>query len=154
MSEQWQLAQLNIGTLLHPADSPELAEFTANLDRINGLAESSPGFVWRLKDETGNAMAIRHPDDELFGDDKLVNLSVWRDLSSLRDFVFSSDHASFLRRRNEWFERSEQVYLVLWWVPAGHQPGLEEAGQRLRMLMEQGPGPEAFSFRKNFDPPA
>ena len=38
-------------------------------------------------------------------------------------------------------------YLVLWWVPAGHIPGLDEALSRLDLLLRDGPGPQAFTFR-------
>ncbi len=76
----YHLAQLNIANLAAPLDSPPLADFVANLQRINALAEASPGFVWRLADEGGDATALRP-----FGEDVLVNLSLWRDVESLSD---------------------------------------------------------------------
>ena len=145
---EYQLAQLNIARLRAPIDSPVLADFVAELDRINALAEASPGFVWRLQDESGDATALRP-----FGEELLINLSVWQDMQSLHGFVFRSDHAEIMRRRREWFERSLEAYLVLWWVPVGHQPDLAEAGDRLRIMRRRGPCPEAFSFRSAHSPP-
>jgi Domain of unknown function (DUF3291) len=149
MSSSYELAQLNIGIVKGPMDSPVMAEFVANLDRINALADGSPGFVWRLQTEEGNATAIRpFPDENL-----LVNMSVWRDLESLGAFVYRSAHAEVLRRRREWFERMSAAYLVLWWVPAGHRPTIEEAVARLERLRTQGPTAEAFTFRRTFPAP-
>jgi hypothetical protein len=144
-----QLAQLNIARLAAPIDSPQLADFVANLERINALAESSAGFVWRLQTEEGDATAIRH-----FGDDVVVNMSVWEDVESLRSYVYETAHVEILRRRREWFEKSLESHLVLWWVPEGHIPTLHEAEQRLHSLQRQGPGPEAFTFREAFPPPS
>jgi hypothetical protein len=140
---QRELAQLNIAQLKAPLDSPELADFVASLERINALAEGSPGFVWRLKDESGNATGLRH-----FGPDYIVNLSVWRDAESLHAFAFESDHVQVMRRRREWFQRMAEAYLVLWWIPAGHRPDLAEAARRLDHLRRNGPTPEAFTFRE------
>jgi len=143
-----ELAQLNIARLAGPIDSPRLADFVSNLERINGLAEASPGFVWRLQDETGDATAIRH-----FGDDVIINMSIWRDVASLQDYVYRSAHTEVLRRRQEWFEKIRESYLALWWVPAGHRPSLDEAGSRLKRLRENGPTAEAFTFKKTFAAP-
>lgn len=143
----YQLAQLNIASMLQPLESPGMADFVANLERINALAEASPGFVWRLQDEAGDATAIRP-----FGEEVLVNLSLWRDVEALRDYVYKSAHAEMLKRRAEWFARMGEAHMVLWWVPAGHLPSVEEAATRLRLLREQGPSVQAFSFRQTFSP--
>lgn len=143
-----ELAQLNLARLLAPLDSPQLADFVANLERINALAERSPGFLWRLQTPAGDATAIRH-----FGDDVIVNMSVWVDVESLRRFVYRAGHAAFLRRRREWFESCRAVNLVLWWVPAGHRPSLTEAEHRLEQLRTHGASREAFSFAQTFPPP-
>lgn len=143
-----ELAQLNIAQLAAPIDSPQLVGFVSSLERINALAEASPGFVWRLQDEAGDATAIRH-----FGDDVIINMSVWRDVASLQDYVYRSAHTEVLRRRQEWFEKIRESYLALWWVPAGHRPSLDEAGSRLESLRRNGPTVEAFSFKKTFTPP-
>ena len=144
----YQLAQLNIGRLLAPLESPTLADFVANLERINALAESSPGFVWRLKDDAGDATAIRP-----LGDDVIVNMSVWQDVTALKNYVYYSGHLDVMRRRREWFERLAEAYMVLWWVPTNHIPTVEEALQRLDMLRQKGPTIDAFTFRHPFDAP-
>ena len=145
-----ELAQLNIGIFRAPIDSPEMAEFVANLDRINALAEASPGFVWRLQTEDGNATAIRPFPDQ---DNVAVNLSVWTDVDALNRFVFRSAHVEIMRRRREWFERMGEAYMVLWWVRAGHRPSVAEAIGRLEQLRAAGPTPVAFTFRQAFPPP-
>jgi len=145
----YELAQLNIGVIRGPMDSPIMAEFAANLERVNAMADHSPGFLWRLQTEAGDATALRP-----FGDDStLVNMSVWRDVESLIAFVYRSGHAEIMRRRREWFERMEQPFLVLWWVPRGHRPDIAEARVRLDMLQAAGPTAAAFNFRKAFPPP-
>ena len=138
----FELAQLNIARMRTPLDSPEMVDFVANLDRINALAEGSPGFVWRLKDEDGNATAMRP-----LGDNTLVNISVWRDVAALRDYVYKSAHVDIMRRRREWFDAVDQASMVLWWVPVGHRPDEFEAAEKLALLRAQGPSPAAFSFR-------
>ncbi|WP_374403167.1 DUF3291 domain-containing protein [Niveibacterium sp.] len=145
----FQLAQLNIAHLLEPLDSPRLADFVANLERINQLAEQSPGFVWRLQDEAGDATAMRP-----FADDVIVNMSVWQDIAALHTFAFRSAHADILRRRREWFARMADAYAVLWWVPANHRPSMEEAAERLASLRAHGPTEFAFTFRDAFPAPA
>lgn len=145
----WQLAQLNIARLRAPIDAPEIADFVAALPEINALADAAPGFVWRLQTEQGDATAV-----DAFGPDMLVNLSVWAHLEALQDFVFRTDHAEFMRRRREWFERMREPSLVLWWVPIGHEPTVEEAREALASLRRVGATPEAFDFRSPFPAPA
>jgi hypothetical protein len=144
-----ELAQLNIGIIKGAMDSPVMAEFAANLDRINALAERTPGFVWRLQTEEGDATAIRPFDDEKL----LVNMSVWRDVESLNKYVYSTAHVEVMRRRREWFERMSEAYLVLWWIPEGHRPSIAEAITKLDLLRAKGPTAEAFTFRQAFPPP-
>lgn len=143
------LAQLNIARMKAPLDSPVMADFVANLARINGLAEASPGYLWRLQDESGDATALRP-----FGDDVVVNLSLWRDLDSLKTFTYQGAHTEMLKRRGEWFDRLGEAHQVLWWVPAGHRPDVYEAARRLARLQEEGAGPEAFTFRHAYPVPA
>ena len=147
--ESYELAQLNIGVIRAPMDSPVMDGFASNLDRINTLAEATPGFVWRLQTEEGDATAIRPFNDP----NMLVNMSVWRDVESLNAYVYSSAHVELMRRRREWFERMTEAYLVLWWVPEGHRPSINEAVERLRLLRAQGPTEHAFTFRQPFPPP-
>lgn len=144
----YHLAQLNIAQLKAPLDSPQLADFVANLERINALAEAAPGYVWRLQDEAGDATAIRP-----FGDEVLVNMSLWRDVQSLSDYVYKSAHTEMLKRRREWFDKVEQAHQVLWWVPAGHRPSVQEAAERLAHLRAHGATAHAFSFRQAFAAP-
>lgn len=146
MSPSHHLAQLNIARPRGPLDGPVMAEFMAGLERINGLGDASPGFVWRLQDEGGNATALEQP----FGPDIIVNLTVWQGLEALRAFAFRSEHAAFLRRRAEWFERLPTPPSVLWWVPAGHRPALAEAKGRLDLLTGRGPTADAFTFAHPF----
>jgi len=138
-----QLAQVNVGRLRAPMDSPLIAAFAAVLDPINALAEASPGFVWRFQTEDGNATAVRPFDDDLV----LINLSVWESVEALEGFVFRSDHAAFMKRRREWFDRMAAAYVALWWVPAGHRPSVDEAVGRLDHLRAHGPSEVAFTFR-------
>lgn len=145
---RYQLAQLNIATMREPLEAPGMADFVANLERINALAEASPGYVWRLQDEEGDATAIRP-----FGADVLVNLSVWDDVQSLSDYVYKSVHTEMLKRRREWFDKVDEAHMVLWWVPAGHRPTVEEAAERLALLREKGASVQAFSFRQAFPAP-
>ena len=91
-----QLAQLNIAELKAPIDSPELEDFVDNLDRINALAESSPGFVWRLTGEGNDATSLRP-----LGEKIIVNMSVWQNVSSLRDFVYNGWKGSLGELRAE-----------------------------------------------------
>lgn len=146
----WQLAELNIARWKVDPESPAAADFINNIDRINALAESSPGFVWRLKDEdTGNAMAVDQP----FGPEFIVNLSVWESIEALKSYVYKTSHREILARRQEWFSHMELAHMVMWWVPAGHQPDLAEAHARLQRLDRDGPSVEAFTFRQPFDAP-
>jgi Domain of unknown function (DUF3291) len=143
-----QLAQLNIAVMKEPLESPTMADFVANLDRINALAESAPGFVWRFQTDEGDATAARP-----LGDDTLINLSVWEDLASLNDYVYRSAHAQIMKRRREWFERLREAHVVLWWVAKEHRPSLDEAIVKLNRLRSSGPSEEAFSFRQAYPAP-
>ena len=144
---EYYLAQLNIARMKYPLESPGMAGFVARLEDVNALADASPGFVWRLQTEDGDATAI-----DYFGADMLVNMSVWRDLESLRDFAFRSAHREVLARRHDWFEAMDEAYSVLWWIAAGRIPTLEEADTRLQALRRDGPTPRAFTFATPFDP--
>ena len=144
----FELAQLNIAHLKAPIDSPLLSDFVANLDRINAIAEASDGFKWRLMTDDGNATSLRP-----FGDDVIVNMSVWRDLEALRNYVYQSAHVEIMNRRRQWFARASEAYAVLWWVAAGHRPSVSEAVGRLEDLRRHGSSPAAFTFGKAFPPP-
>jgi hypothetical protein len=144
------LAQVNIATLRAPLDGPELAGFVAQLEPINALADRSPGFVWRLQTEDGDATAIRPYED----DRVMVNLSVWASFEALRTFVYATRHLEVMRHRRQWFSRMADPYLALWWVPPGAIPTVAEAKERLELLARQGPTAGAFTFRVPFPEPA
>jgi Domain of unknown function (DUF3291) len=136
----WQLAQINIGTMLAPKGDPLVQPFFDALDRVNAIADATPGFIWRLQSESGDAT-----DFEVAAADPLllVNMSVWQDATSLFDFVYRSAHTPEMARRREYFHRFEGAYQALWWVPAGHLPSIDEGLSRLWMLYLQGALPAA-----------
>ena len=144
----YNLAQLNLARLVATLDSPVLVDFVANLDRINALADDAPGFIWRLQTEDGDATGVKH-----FGNDFIVNMSVWKDVQSLHNYVYRSSHIEVMRRRKEWFLKMQEAYMVLWWVPIGHVPTLEEAELKLENLRMHGPSAHAFTFKKFFAAP-
>jgi hypothetical protein len=145
----WQLAQLNIARPLQPLDTPALADFVAALQPVNALADASPGFVWRLQTEQGDATDIRWAGD----DELVVNLSVWSSVLALADFVYSGEHLAVMRRRKQWFVPLDRAVTVLWWVTAGHRPTVQEAAERLAAFERHGPSPYAFTFRTAFPAP-
>lgn len=145
----WHLAQYNLARMVAPLDDPLMADFVANLVRINTLADESPGFVWRHQGEDGDSTSTR-----VRGDDRiLINFSVWESIESLFEYTYRSDHVEVYRRRREWIEHPTEAYLVLWWVPAGHIPSVEEADERLDYLRANGPTAHAFGFKQRFPPP-
>lgn len=147
---RYHLAQVNIGRFRGPIDSAVMEGFRTQLDPINALADASPGFVWRLQTEDGNATAIRPYDDDAL---MAINMSVWESLEALQGFVYRSGHVRTLRDRKQWFEPIDGPILALWWIPAGHIPTVAEARERLRHLAEHGPTPHAFTFRTPFPAP-
>jgi len=149
------LAQVNVGRLVAPLDSPRLAGFVAGLEPVNAVADEAPGFVWRLQTEDGNATAIRAFEDDAEGADGgiLINMSVWESVEALAAFVYGEAHLAVLRGRREWFERMTDVYAALWWIPRGHIPTVREAEERLDHLREHGPTAHAFTLRQHFPPP-
>ena len=143
---KYQLAQLNIGRMLAPLGSEVMKDFVSNLDAINALAENSPGFVWRYTSEGNDATSTR-----IFGDDYLIiNMSVWNDMDALSDYVYRSAHVEFFKRKKEWFQKLDAMHMVMWYVPAGKMPTVEEALERLVYLREHQATPYAFTFKKAF----
>jgi hypothetical protein len=143
------IAQLNVARARAPFDAPVMADFVASLAQINALAEHSPGFIWRLQGESGNAIELRSGDDPLV----IINLTVWETIEHLYAYTYHSDHRSVFRRRSEWFERWGGPSIVLWWLPAGEVPDVEDALHRLALLAEHGPTRDAFTFRQRFPMP-
>ncbi|MEM6827768.1 MAG: DUF3291 domain-containing protein [Pseudomonadota bacterium] len=140
------LAELNIGKFRYSTDDARMSGFMNNLDLVNSIAEKSPGFIWRLKDDTNNATNFR------VGDDMAVNLSVWESPAALEHFVFNTIHEKFYRRKEQWFEAAEESHFVLWDVPVGHQPSLDEAWERLQFYQKNGPTERAYGWAEIMDP--
>lgn len=130
-------------------ESGEMSDFVDNLEAINALADSSPGFVWRLQTEDGDATGI-----DFFGSDVLVNMSIWEDVESLHNFVYKTAHNKIMSRRKEWFHRVEEAYTVLWWAAEAEIPSLDEAKSKLELLKSRGPTAAAFSFKQAYPSPA
>lgn len=148
MVEGFELAQINVAVFRKPQDDPANADFVNALDSVNAAAEQSPGFVWRMQDETGSAINYKPSGNPNI----IVNLSVWRDVESLRDFAYrQADHIAIMKRRQEWFV-PEESGLALWWVEAGYRPDPAEALARLRFLKKKGPSVKAFTFKEQFEP--
>lgn len=141
-TQDMHLAQFNIARARYALDDPRMADFMDNLDRINAIADRSPGFVWRLQDEGGNATDIGFGDDP----DVIVNMSVWEDAQAFERFVWNTLHKQFYNRRDEWFGEMEGNHMVMWRVPAGHIPTLAEARERLDYLNTHGPSDHAFGW--------
>lgn len=144
--KKYNLAQVNIARMLAPIDSPVMADFVNNLDRINAIAEESKGFVWRLTGDENDATALRVFEDNFL----IINMSVWESRDALFDFTYKSDHVAIFSRRKEWFSNIKDMHMVLWFVEAGREPSPEEAKIRLNHLNEHGATPFAFSFKDKF----
>lgn len=149
MTTGWQLAQINVGRLVAPSHSAEVAGFFEALDSVNALADASQGFVWRLQGDGGNATDIQTTPDPQF----IVNMSVWRDAESLFDFVYRSAHTPVMAERRQWFERYDGAYQALWWIAAGELPTVEDGLARLWRLDRFGPSRFAFTFKQRFPAP-
>jgi len=146
---RYQIAQVNIARMKGQLDDPVMAGFVARLNKINALADRSPGFVWRLQaPEGGDATYLRPYDDDRI----LVNMSVWETIDALRQFVYKTAHVELIRQRQDWFDKFVGAYVALWWVPVGHIPGVDEAKKRLAYLDNYGPSQFAFGFKTIFQP--
>ena len=139
------LAELNVGRLVAPTDDPRVAEFMANIDRVNGLGKRMPGFVWMMEGSgapgTGNTEAMIGDDPQF-----VSNLTVWEDVASLERFVWGTLHKQFYDRRADWFEVMGAQHFVMWWIDAGHRPTLAEGLERLADLTAHGPSERAFGW--------
>ncbi|MBM7059238.1 DUF3291 domain-containing protein [Pseudomonas sp. UL073] len=149
MQATYHLAQINIAKARELLDHPLLSGFVAQLDTINALAERSPGFVWRLQTEEGDATSIQAFDDPQI----IVNMSLWTSFEALKDYVYSGDHLAVLRQRASWMEKLATPSLALWWLPAGTLPSVDDGKRALRLLAEQGPSAAAFTFARSFAAP-
>lgn len=143
---RFHLAQANYARMRAPLTDPLMAGFVAQLEPLNALADRSPGFIWRLQSEEGDATAIRVFEDERI----LFNMSVWESLEALSNYTYRSGHADIFRNRRAWFETLAVPTLVLWWIPAAHLPTVEEAKARFDLLHRRGPTPHAFTFKQHW----
>jgi hypothetical protein len=139
------LAELNIGRLLAPTDDPRVAEFMGALDRVNGLGKRMPGFVWMM--EGSGAPGTGNTGAKIGGDPQFVsNLTVWESVETLENFVWNTVHRAFFERRAEWFEVLGKMHFVMWRVPEGYRPTLDEALARLAYKEEHGDSDHAFGW--------
>jgi hypothetical protein len=145
----YHLATSNFARMLGTYEDEVMAGFVARLEPLNAVADASPGFVWRYQDEAGEAAEIRVFDDEKI----LFNMSVWESIDALQNYAYHTNHLEALQSRAKWFERSTRPSLVLWWIPAGHIPTVEEAKQHFDILWRDGPSAAAFTFKKRFASP-
>jgi hypothetical protein len=144
---EYQLAQINIARIKGVnINDPVMREFVDNLDKVNALAESSEGFVWRLKDDSNNATSLNPYGDEQI----IVNLSVWENIEALERFTYKTFHTDFLKRRREWFQSFGKAYFAMWWIRKGHFPTIEEAIEKLEHLQKNGATETAFDFKQKF----
>ena len=141
---KYHLAQINIAKAQDSMASKIMKGFADRLDEINALADKSPGFIWRLQTEEGDATSIQAYDDSLL----LINMSVWEDIESLKTFVYKSLHVELIQDRDAWFNKMLNVHQALWWIPAGHLPDIAEGKTKLDHLQQHGPGKAAFTFAR------
>ena len=145
----YHIASYNIAKASYPMDDIRMKGFNDAIDQVNAEAERSPGFIWRLQDESGNATNI-----QIYNDPKmLVNLSVWKSIDDLKDYLYNGDHLAIFVRKKEWFEPMKTAHMVLWWVKAGSIPTAEEGKAKLEYLIEHGASEEAFGFREMYPCP-
>jgi hypothetical protein len=149
VSRGWHLAQVNVGRMIAPAGDARVAGFYDALDRINALADASPGFLWRLQDASGNATGLQATPDPL----TIVNMSVWTDADALFAYVYRSAHTPVMAQRRQWLERPSDAHQALWWVPAGAIPSVDEGLSRLWLLDRFGPSAQAFTFKQRYPAP-
>ena len=142
----YHIAQVNIARMIAPLDSPVMKDFVDNLDRINAVADSAAGFVWRLKGDGNDATSLRPYDDDRI----IVNMSVWESIDALFKYAYYSDHTDFFRRRAEWFVKMATPAVALWWIEAGHIPTVAEAQEKLAHIEQHGPTPQVFTFKQRF----
>ena len=146
----YQLSQINVARIKGVnINDPVMTEFVDNLEKINGLAENSRGFVWRLKDDSNSSVYLKVYDDEQV----IINISVWEDIESLENFVYKTFHTDLLKRRKEWFQKFGSAHIAMWWIESGKYPSVEESINRLEYLQKNGASEIVFDFRNKYDCP-
>lgn len=139
----WHIAQINVARFREPRGAPVNAAFEAALDDVNALAETAPGFVWRMIGEGDS-------DDPAL----TINMTVWESVEHLAAFAYRNlTHRAVMRRRSEWFV-GMPAYLALWWIEAGRVPTLAEGRAKLGLIGRVGATADAFDFRTVFEAPA
>lgn len=146
----FHIAEINVARMKGiDINDPVMQEFVQNLDRINQLAENSPGFVWRLKDTDADVVS-----PNIYNDVQVIfTFSVWESIEQLEHFVFKTVHTDFLKRRREWFQNYGKMHTAMWWVQAGNIPSLQEALEKLEYIQNNGPSESAFNFKQKFSAP-
>ena len=137
------LAELNISQWKVDPESDAARGFVDNVARVNGLAERSPGFVWRMVDEQRDELGR---NAVCSGPSTLMTLSVWQTPEDLEHFVWKTLHKRIYNNRHQWFSQMKSHTLVTWWIDEGRIPSLEEARQRLDHLDENGDSDYAFGW--------
>lgn len=153
-----RIAFMTIGLLHAPSGDPRVQGFIERIDTVYASAEASDGFLDRSRTDELTGMSSwgeRHfphifQKDEYL-DRRPATLSLWSDLESVFAYAYSGAHAEALSKRQEWFVRPQWPTYVAWWVDDEHRPTWQEASLRYDMLIENGPGPQAFDFKKPFD---
>lgn len=150
----FHLAQANIAKTVAPFSDPAMAGMVLRVNEINALAEASPGFVWRYKNPEGwNWIQPFSDYFSPFEPEKIFfNMSVWKTPEDLRRYVFETKHVELLRGKHQWISSQEKPHLVMWWIPAGCIPTVEDARRRFSFLELRGPTPDAFTFKQIFAP--
>jgi len=147
---QYQIAEINVARMKGVTiNDPIMNEFVDNLDKVNALAESSQGFVWRLKDESNNATHLNPYNDEQV----IINISVWQSIETLENFIYKTFHTEFLKRRKEWFQSYGKASTAMWWIPKEQFPSIQEAIEKLDYYQKNGPSELVFDFRNKYLPP-
>ncbi|MFE7114148.1 DUF3291 domain-containing protein [Streptomyces sp. NPDC057654] len=82
----------------------------------------------------------------------IATLSLWTDLPSAFDAVYTGPHRTALNRRYDWFEKTDHPGYVFWWVTDGTIPTWQDGVTRLEHLHAHGAAPYAFTFHHSFDP--
>ncbi len=142
---EFHLAQINVAKMLYPIEHQGMADFVAQLDAVNAIADRAPGFVWRYSNDVDDPAGVVE-------DQMLINMSVWETAEALFDYTYRSAHSGVFRDRKSWFEMPSEAHLALWWVPRGHIPSLEEGMERLAHLRRHGPRDAAFTLKKRYPP--
>jgi hypothetical protein len=152
----FHLAQANIAQTVASFSDPAMASMVSRVNEINALAEASPGFVWRYKNPEGwNWIQPFSDYFSSFEPEKIFfNMSVWKTPEDLRHYVFDTKHIEVLRSKHQWMSPPEKPHLVMWWIPVGCSPSVEEVRRRFSFLEMRGTTSDAFTFKQIFPPPA